>query len=450
MTLENVNDFTEKYAAKCVREQKIDPALYDQYGVKRGLRDKNGKGVLSGLTSISLIKSYNEINGKMIPCDGELYYRGYNIMDIVRGFRSDNRFGFEETAYLLLFGDLPTKAEHAEFIDILNASRRLPTNFTRDVILKAPSGDIMNSLTKSILTLASYDNNVSDLSIDNVMRQCLMLISVLPMLAVYGYHAYNHYERDDSLYIHRPDNSLSFAESILRLLRPDKSYTDVEAKVLDAALVLHMEHGGGINSTFTTRVVTSSGSDTYSVVAAALSSLKGPKHGGANIKVVRMFEDMKNSINTKDEDAVAGYLTALLNREAFDKAGLIYGIGHAVYTLSDPREVILKEYAKRLSEEKGIVKEFELYDRDERIAKELVSKSRHTLKPICANVDFYSGFVYTMLGIPEQMFTPIFAISRIAGWSAHRLEELVNKGKIIRPAYKYVGHHEEYVDLNDR
>ena len=451
MTLENVNDFTEKYAAKCVREQKIDPALYDQYGVKRGLRDKNGKGVLSGLTSISLIKSYNEIDGKMIPCDGELYYRGYDIMDIVRGFRSDNRFGFEETAYLLLFGNLPTKAELAEFKDILNASRRLPTNFTRDVIMKAPSGDIMNSLTKSILTLASYDNNVSDLSIDNVMRQCLMLISVLPMLAVYGYHAYNHYERDDSLYIHRPDNSLSFAENILRLLRPDKSYTDVEAKVLDAALVLHMEHGGGNNSTFTTRVVTSSGSDTYSVVAAALSSLKGPKHGGANIKVVKMMNDLKEHVSDlKDEDMIRDYLKKILRKEAFDKSGLIYGMGHAVYSISDPRARIFKSFVEELATETHHNDEFALYSMIERIAPEVISESCHIYKGVSANVDFYSGFVYNMLNIPLELYTPIFAIARIVGWSAHRMEELINVDKIIRPAYKSIMVPKMYENIDAR
>ena len=448
---EAIRNFTHKYSQICVDNNAINPELFSEYGVKRGLRDKNGKGVLSGLTNISMIKSSEEIDGKSVPCDGELYYRGYNIFDLVRGFQADGRFGFDECAYLLLFGDLPTADQLMDFKKTLAYSMTLPTNFVRDVIMKAPSHDIMNSLTKSVLTLASYDDNVSDLSLDNVLRQSLMLISVFPMLSVYGYHAYNHYECDDSLYIHRPDPTLSTAENLLRMLRPDKSYTPTEAKVLDAALVLHMEHGGGNNSTFTTRVVTSSGSDTYSVIAAALSSLKGPKHGGANIKVVQMMEDLRRNVeDTTDEDAVRAYLYRLLNKEAFDKSGLIYGMGHAVYTLSDPREVILKDYAQKLAESKGMLKEYSLYDRVERIGTQLLSHRNHVVKPICANVDFYSGFIYTMLGIPEELFTPIFAISRIAGWSAHRLEELVNRGKIIRPAYKYVGHHRPFVDAKDR
>ena len=451
MVKSEVVDFTERYAAKCSKGQKIDASLYDEYGVKRGLRDKNGKGVLSGLTSISMIKSSEEIDGKTVPCDGELYYRGYNIFDLVKGFRSEGRFGFEETAYLLLFDELPTRTQLNEFIDVLNASRKLPTNFTRDVIMKAPSEDIMNSLTKSVLTLASYDNNVSDLSIDNVLRQCLMLISVLPMLAVYGFHAYNHYERNDSLYIHRPDNNLSFAENILRLLRPDKKYTDVEAKVLDAALVLHMEHGGGNNSTFTTRVVTSSGSDTYSVVAAALSSLKGPKHGGANIKVVKMMTDLKENVrDLKDEDQVREYLTKVLNKEAFDRSGLIYGMGHAVYSISDPRAKVFKSFVEQLATAKHHSDDFALYSMVERIAPEVIAKSCHIYKGVSANVDFYSGFVYSMLDIPLELYTPIFAIARIVGWSAHRIEELINVDKIIRPAYKSIMVPKMYEEINQR
>ncbi len=451
MVKSEVMEFTEKYAAKCSSGQKIDVSLYDEYGVKRGLRDKNGKGVLSGLTSISLIKSSEEIDGKTVPCDGELYYRGYNIFDLVKGFRTEKRFGFEEIAYLLLFDELPTKAQLNDFVGVLNASRRLPTNFTRDVIMKAPSGDIMNSLTKSVLTLASYDNNVSDLSIDNVLRQCLMLISVFPMLSVYGYHAYNHYECDDSLYIHRPDNKLSFAENILRLLRPDKKYTDIEARVLDAALVLHMEHGGGNNSTFTTRVVTSSGSDTYSVVAAALSSLKGPKHGGANIKVVRMMTDLKKNVkDLKDEDMVRDYLKKILRKEAFDRSGLIYGMGHAVYSISDPRARIFKSFVELLATEKHHSDEFALYSMIERIAPEVIAESCHIYKGVSANVDFYSGFVYSMLDIPLELYTPIFAIARIVGWSAHRIEELVNMDKIIRPAYKSIMVPKVYENISSR
>lgn len=432
-------------------EQQIDPELYTQYGVKRGLRDKNGKGVLSGLTAISLIKSSEEVDGRSVPCDGELYYRGYNIFDLVNGFRAQDRFGFEEIAYLLLFDELPDKDKLRAFAHVLNASRKLPTNFTRDVIMKAPSGDIMNSLTKSVLTLASYDNNVSDLSIENVLRQCLMLISVFPMLSVYGYQAYNHYERDDSLYIHRPDNKLSFAGNILRLLRPDKKFTDVEAKVLDAALVLHMEHGGGNNSTFTTRVVTSSGSDTYSVIAAALSSLKGPKHGGANIKVIRMMDDLKQKVrDTKDEDEVRDYLRRILHKEAFDRSGLIYGMGHAVYSISDPRARIFKHFVKQLAFEKNHMDEFELYSMIERIAPEEISQNSRIYKGVSANVDFYSGFVYRMLDIPVELYTPIFAIARIVGWSAHRIEELINVDKIIRPAYRSIMQYRDYEDINDR
>lgn len=432
-------------------EQQIDPELYTQYGVKRGLRDKNGKGVLSGLTAISLIKSSEEVDGRSVPCDGELYYRGYNIFDLVNGFRAQDRFGFEEIAYLLLFDELPDKDKLRAFAHVLNASRKLPTNFTRDVIMKAPSGDIMNSLTKSVLTLASYDNNVSDLSIENVLRQCLMLISVFPMLSVYGYQAYNHYERDDSLYIHRPDNKLSFAGNILRLLRPDKKFTDVEAKVLDAALVLHMEHGGGNNSTFTTRVVTSSGSDTYSVIAAALSSLKGPKHGGANIKVIRMMDDLKQKVrDTKDEDEVRDYLRRILYKEAFDRSGLIYGMGHAVYSISDPRARIFKHFVKQLAFEKNHMDEFELYSMIERIAPEEISQNSRIYKGVSANVDFYSGFVYRMLDIPVELYTPIFAIARIVGWSAHRIEELINVDKIIRPAYRSIMQYRDYEDINDR
>ena len=449
-TLFEVTPEISRFAELCEKNNAIDKDLYTKYEVKRGLRDLNGKGVLAGLTNISDVCAKKIVNGEEVPCAGRLYYRGYNIKDLVQGFLKDKHYGFEEISYLLLFGELPNQAELQTFHDTLVERRTLPPTFVRDVIMKAPSRDMMNSLSRSILSLYTYDPHADDTSIPNVLRQCLNLISQFPMLMVYGYHAYN-YRMGEDLFIYAPSPELSTAENILMMLRENKKYTKLEAKILDMALVLHMDHGGGNNSTFTTHVVTSSGTDTYSTVAASVASLKGPKHGGANLKVKRMFDDIKEHISDwEDEDALRKYLQKILDKQAFDNAGLIYGIGHAVYTLSDPREVILKEYAKRLSEEKGFVKEFELYDRVERIAKELVSKSRHTLKPICANVDFYSGFVYTMLGIPEQMFTPIFAISRIAGWSAHRLEELVNKGKIIRPAYKYVGHHEEYVDLNDR
>lgn len=407
--------------------------------------------MLSGLTNISLIKSSEEIDGKSVPCDGQLYYRGYNIYDLVRGFQSEERFGFDECAYLLLFGSLPNTNQLMEFKKTLGYSMTLPTNFVRDVIMKAPSHDIMNSLTKSVLTLASYDDSVTDMSLDNVLRQSLMLISVFPMLSVYGYHAYNHYECDESLYIHRPDPRLSTAENLLRMLRPDMSYTPTEAKVLDAALVLHMEHGGGNNSTFTTRVVTSAGSDTYSVIAAALSSLKGPKHGGANIKVVQMMEDLRRNVDdTTDEDQVRQYLYRLLNKEAFDRSGLIYGMGHAVYSISDPRAKVFKSFVEKLANEKKHHKDFELYSMIERLAPEVIAEKCRIYKGVSANVDFYSGFVYSMLDIPMELFTPIFAIARIVGWSAHRMEELINVDKIIRPAYKSIAVLRPYETLKDR
>lgn len=446
-----MNEFTDKYKDICIQNNSIDGKLFAEYGVKRGLRDKNGKGVLSGITNISLIKASEIVDGKVKPCDGQLFYRGYNIYDLTSGFRKDSRFGFEEVAYLLLFGNLPNKGELQEFSQVLAKNRRLPTNFVRDVIMKAPSRDIMNSLTKSVLTLSSYDDKVSDLSLNNVLSQSLMLISVFPMLAVYGYHAYNHYECDESFYIHRPDDNLSAAENILRMLRPDKKYTDLEAKVLDLALVLHMEHGGGNNSTFTTRVVTSAGSDTYSVIAAALSSLKGPKHGGANIKVVEMMQDIREHVkDTTDEDAVRAYLKKILHREAFDKRGLIYGMGHAVYSISDPRAVAFKSFVEKLANEKHQKKEFELYSMIERIAPQVIGEECAIYKGVSANVDFYSGFVYTMLGIPMELFTPIFAMARIVGWSAHRMEELINVDKIIRPAYQSIMVPKIYETLSER
>ena len=415
-----MRQFADKYRHVCVANNSIDAKLFEQYGVKRGLRDKNGKGVLSGITNISLIKATEETeDGHIIPCDGQLYYRGYNIYDLTAGFREDKRYGFEEIAFLLLFGELPNKQELQEFQQVLVKNRRLPTNFVRDVIMKAPSQDIMNSLTKSVLTLSSYDDNVTDNSIDNVMRQCLMLISVFPMLAVYGYHAYNHYECDESFYIHRPDDNLSAAENILRMLRP--------------------------------RVVTSAGSDTYSVIAAALSSLKGPKHGGANIKVVQMMQDLKEHVDdVTDEEQVRAYLRKLVRKEAFDRRGLIYGMGHAVYSISDPRARAFKQFVELLAEEKNHKQEFELYSMIERIAPEVIGEECAIYKGVSANVDFYSGFVYSMLGIPQELFTPIFAMARIVGWSAHRMEELINVDKIIRPAYKSIMVPKVYESLKDR
>ncbi len=450
-TMEEMKEDLEKFSALCKKNDMQDEKLYAEYDVKKGLRDKNGQGVLSGLTNISTIESFEEIDGRKVPCDGRLYYRGYNIIDLVKGFLEEDRFGFEEVAYLLLFGQLPTKEELQEFRGFLAESRKLPKNFTRDVIMKAPSEDIMNTLTKSVLTLSSYDENVSHLSIENVLRQCLMLISTFPMLAIYGYNAYNHYECDESLYIHRPDMSLSMAENVLRMLRPDKKYTDLEAKVLDLALVLHMEHGGGNNSTFTTRVVTSSGSDTYSVMAAALSSLKGPKHGGANIKVVQMMNDLKQNVkDLKDETQIKEYLYRLLDGEVFDRQGLIYGMGHAVYSISDPRAYIFKKFVEKLAVEKHRTAEYELYSMIERLAPEVIAEKCRIYKGVSANVDFYSGFVYSMLEIPLELYTPIFAMARIVGWSAHRVEELINVDKIIRPAYKSIGEKKTYQELKDR
>jgi len=438
------------YATLCREADQIELQLFDEYGVQRGLRDKNGNGVLSGLTNISRIESFKMENGQKTPCDGKLWYRGYDCIELVNGFRN-KRFGFEEIAYLLLFGSLPTEEELERFRDILADHRTLPTNFTRDVIMKAPSSDIMNSLTRSVLTLASYDKECSDTSVENVLRQCIGLISVFPMLSVYGYHAYNHYSNDESMYIHRPQKKLSTAENLLMMLRPDKKYTELEARVLDIALVLHMEHGGGNNSTFTTRVVTSSGSDTYSVIAAALSSLKGPKHGGANIKVVEMMRDIENNVSDwTDEDAVRAYLQKILNKEVFDKKGLIYGMGHAVYSLSDPRAQVFKGFVEKLAVAKGREKDFALYSMIERIAPEVISQKSRIYKGVSANVDFYSGFVYSMLEIPLEMYTPIFAIARIVGWSAHRLEELINMDKIIRPAYKSVMEEKDYINIEDR
>ncbi len=438
-------------AGKISENSVIDTSLYTKYNVKRGLRDLDGKGVLTGLTDISTIKQNKLVDGKLVPCDGELYYRGYNVNDIIAGIRRDDRFGFEEIVYLLLFGEMPTADQLKNFKQLLVLYRTLPQNFVRDVILKAPSEDMMNSIARSVLTLFCYDKNPNDTSINNVLRQSIQLISVFPMLSVYGYHAYNHYLCDKSLYIHRAEPSMSTAEVILSLLRPDRKYTDLEAKVLDMALILHMEHGGGNNSTFTTHVVTSSGTDTYSAIAAALSSLKGPKHGGANVKVYEMFEDLKENVKDwNDDEEIERYLEALLDRKAFDKMGLIYGMGHAVYTISDPRQKILKGAVKRLADEEGFHKEFDLYAKVEKLAPEVIGRKRKIYKGVASNVDFYSGLLYSMLDIPCELYTPLFATARIAGWSAHRLEELINAGKIIRPAYMSISHEREYRDLNNR
>ena len=438
-------------AKKMTDNSIIDTTLYTKYNVKRGLRDLDGKGVLTGLTDISTINQNKLVDGKLVPCDGELYYRGYNVNDIIDGITKDDRFGFEETVYLLLFGEMPNEKELEDFKQLLVQYRTLPQNFVRDVILKAPSEDMMNSIARSVLTLFCYDKNPNDTSINNVLRQCIQLISVFPLLSVYGYHAYNHYLRDKSLYIHRADPSMSTAEVILSLLRPDRKYTPLEAKVLDMALILHMEHGGGNNSTFTTHVVTSSGTDTYSTVAAALASLKGPKHGGANVKVYEMFEDMKKYVKDwNDDEAISNYLEKILDKQAFDGKGLIYGMGHAVYTISDPRQKILKGSVQKLAMAEGYEDEFNLYEKVERLAPEVIGKKRKIYKGVASNVDFYSGLLYSMLKIPCELYTPLFATARIAGWSAHRLEELVNAGKIIRPAYMSISQMKQYVQLEDR
>jgi citrate synthase len=435
----------------CKKNDRIDPELYTKYDVKRGLRDLNGKGVLAGLTEIGDVRAYDVVDGKNVPCEGKLYYHGVDIEQLVDGFVRDKRFGFEETTYLLLFGQLPTKTQLDDFTRILSDYRTLPTGFVRDIIMKAPSYDMMNTLARSVLTLFAYDDKADDTSLENVLRQCLQLIALFPLLAVYGYQAYKHYHDGQSLVIHQPRADLSTAENILYTLRPDSKYTELEARILDIALVIHAEHGGGNNSTFTTHVVTSSGTDTYSAIAAAIGSLKGPKHGGANIKVVKMFEDMKNTVSDwSDENAVKQYLSDILNKKAFDRAGLIYGMGHAVYSLSDPRANIFKGFVERLAKEKGREDEFALYSMVERLAPEVIAEQRRIYKGVSANVDFYSGFVYSMLDLPIELYTPIFAISRISGWSAHRIEELANAGKIIRPAYKNVAPKLEYKDLKDR
>ena len=440
----------QHFAGLCEKNNAIDKELYTKYEVKRGLRDLNGKGVLAGLTNISDVCAKKIVNGEEVPCAGNLYYRGYNIKDLVGGFLKEDYFGFEEIAYLLLFGELPSSSELEMFHETLVERRTLPPNFVRDVIMKAPSGDMMNSLSREILNLYSYDDKADDTTISNVLRQCLNLISQFPMLMVYGYHAYN-YRMGDDLFIYAPSPELSTAENILMMLREDRKYTKLEAKILDMALVLHMDHGGGNNSTFTTHVVTSSGTDTYSTIAAAMASLKGPKHGGANIKVTQMFEDMKENLSDwEDKDEVRKYLNDLLEKKAFDKKGLIYGMGHAIYSVSDPRADIFKVFVKQLAKEKGYEKEYALYEMVEHMAPEVIAEKRKIYKGVNANVDFYSGLVYGMLDLPPSLYTPIFAAARIVGWSAHRLEELKNVDKIIRPAYKPLAAHRDYIRMEDR
>ncbi len=446
MTKDNAQKIRE-LAAVCEKSNHISPELYSAYDVKRGLRDRDGRGVLTGLTDISTVNGYKtDANGVRIPCEGELYYRGIAIGELADGFLSDGRFGFEETVYLLIFGNLPTEEELSSFTELLADCRTLPKNFTRDVIMKAPNADLMNSLARSVLTIYSYDKNANDLSVPNVLRQSVGLIATLPMMTAYAFQAYSHYIKKRGLFIHNPVHKLSSAENLLRMIRDDEKYTDTEARVLDLSLVLHAEHGGGNNSTFTTHVVTSSGTDTYSSTAASLCSLKGSKHGGANLKVKQMFAEMKKRVRDySDEDEIRAYLKKILAKEAGDGSGLIYGVGHAVYTVSDPRAQLLKKYSEKLCTEKGRSDEFTLYSTVDKVAGELMNSKPNLLKPIPINVDFYSGLAYDMLGIPEELYTPLFAVSRIAGWSAHRIEELMNSSKIIRPAYMSVRENREYV-----
>ncbi len=442
----------ELMAQICREKDHLDSELFAKHNVKRGLRDLDGKGVVAGLTNISTIHPQKMVDNQIVSNKGELRYRGIDVNDLVNGFVSEARLGFEEVAYLLLFGELPTKQQMDDFTETIAKRRTLPTNFVRDVIMKAPSHNIMNMMSRSILTLGCYDQKADDISIENVLDQSLSLISIFPMIAVYSYHAYNH-SKGESMYIHRPDASLSTAEAILTMLRPDKKYTFQEAQTLDMALVLHMEHGGGNNSTFTTRVVTSSGTDTYSTIAAALGSLKGPKHGGANIKVTQMMDDLKKNLkDPEDDEEIAEYLERILRKEAFDKQGLIYGMGHAIYAESDPRAEIFKRYVEKLASEKGACAEadFKLYRKVEKLAPEVISERRKVYKGVSANIDFFSGFVYHMLDLPQELYTPMFAIARIVGWSAHRIEELINVQKIIRPAYMEVSPELDYTSINDR
>ena len=442
--------YIEKKAEICMSADSFSADLYEKYDVKKGLRDSKGNGVVVGLTTVSEVNGTNKVDGVKVPCEGRLKYRGYDIRDLTKGFLN-KRFGFEECTYLLLFGSLPDERQLEEFKYYLAEQRRLPITFVRDVVMVAAGKDIMNSITRCILALSSYDKKALNNNLDNVISQCIFLISVFPMLTVYSYHAYNHYINDESMYIHRPDPRLSTAENILRMLRPDKSYTYLEATVLDLALVLHMEHGGGNNSTFTTRVTTSAGSDTYAVIAAAMSSLKGPKHGGANLKVMEMIEDIKKHVkHPESEKDLKKYLNEILDKKVFDHQGLIYGMGHAVYTISDPRAEVFKSFVEKLAAEKGRQDDYQLYAAIERLAPELILAKRPNATSVCANVDFYSGFVYDMLDIPKELYTALFATARIVGWSAHRIEELVTSNKILRPAYINIGEAREYVQLEDR
>ncbi|MGI6777274.1 MAG: citrate/2-methylcitrate synthase [Acetivibrionales bacterium] len=448
---QRVSKLLDSYSDLVIKNNAIDPKQYEKYNVKRGLRNANGTGVLVGLTEIGDVHAYIIDENEKVPVEGRLLYWGIDVMDLVEGFRKEKRHGFEECAYLLLFGELPTRQQLEDFQKLLSKNRELPEGFNGDVIPKNPSRDIMNNLAMGVLACYSFDSNPDDTSVKNVIRQCIALISRLPTIAAYSYQAMSYKHKNQSLYIHPPQEELSTAENFLHMIRPDSKYTASEADILDLALVLHAEHGGGNNSTFTTHVVSSTGTDTYSAIAAAIGSLKGPRHGGANIKVMGMMEDIKANVKDwEDEEEISAYLRKILSKEAFDRSGLIYGIGHAVYTLSDPRCVLLKRQAKSLAREKGAEKEYNLYALIEKLAPQVFCETKNINKVMCANVDFYSGFVYSMLNIPRELYTPLFAISRITGWCAHRLEEIVQDGKIIRPAYKSVSIRKKYVPMDER
>lgn len=442
----------EKLSSRAVLNDPINPDLYEKYDVKRGLRNANGTGVLVGLTRIGDVVGYEiGANGEKIPVPGRLMYRGYDVIDLVKDAESHDDYCYEQCAYLLLMGELPTKDELQRFRDFLGSVRSLPPNFTEDMIMKAPSQDIMNKLARGVLASYSYDDNPEDRSVPNIMRQCIELISRFSTLAAYGYQARRRYYENQSMFIHNPISTLSTAENFLHLIRPDGKYTKLEAQVLDLALIIHAEHGGGNNSSLTVHVVSSADTDTYSAIAAAVGSLKGRRHGGANIRVVEMMDEIKKNVKDwSSEKEIRDYLYKIAKKQAFDKTGLIYGMGHAVYTISDPRALLLREKAKQLAEEKGCLEEFNLYRTIEQVAPEILMEVHHSDKRICANVDLYSGFVYSMLNIPRELFTPIFAISRIAGWSAHRIEEIVAGGRIYRPAYKNVCEERKYIPIDDR
>ena len=451
MSINNISSFTKSHLDLCIENSHIDSELYEKYGVKRGLRNINGIGINAGITNISLIKAFDEKEGTHIPCDGELYYRGYEIRDLIKGFYSEKRYGFEECTYLLLFGVLPNKEELDNFKKVLNISYNLPSHFIQDVIMKNPTRDIVSNMAKSILALGSYDKKESDNSLDNVLQQCIALISIFPRLAVYSYQGYSHYGLGKSCYIHKPNPELSFAENILSTLRSDRKYTQLEARVLDLALVLHMEHGGGSNSTFTTRIVTSSGSDTYATMTAALCSLKGPLNGGGDYKVMEMMKNIRNNVtDITNRDEISEYIRKIVKGDAFDKSGVVYGMGHPVYSVSDPRALVFKDYVKNLAAEKNMEEEFALYELIEELAPQIIAEERKIYKGVSMNIDFYSGLLYKMLKIPHELFTPLFAIARVVGWSAHRIEELINKYKIMRPAYTSLVNTKEYVKLEDR